>query len=409
MCECIDDLNDEIKKFNSTLIIYNDDPAKVINLLLKSDDDINCVCMNKDYSPFAKKRETSIISVCNKYDVEFISMDDYMLTDNNILKDDDTIYVKFTPFHNRAKKEHVREPITNLNKKLYSKLSKKKILSEYKSEYKGDIHDFYETKEDYTPYIKGGRSECMKIINKIEKFKNYSKIRDFPEIETTHLSAYLKFNVISIRELYYIISKKISKDNGLITQFYWRDFYMMIMDKYPHVIGHPMKEKYEIDWDKNPIFLKKWKNGLTGFPIVDAGMRQLNKTGWMHGRPRMIVSNFLVKLVHIDWMEGEKYFAQNLLDYDIALNNGNWQWSSSTGADSQPYFRIFNPWRQSEKFDKNCDYIKKWIPELENVPIKDIHKWETEYVKYQDINYPKPILDVKKETKKAIQMYKNII
>jgi len=172
-----------------------------------------------------------------------------------------------------------------------------------------------------------------------------------------------------------------------------------------------MKHRYNIKWDNNTKLLNKWKNGVTGIPIVDAGMRQMNITGWMHNRLRLIVSNFLIKILHINWKSGEKYFAQKLIDYDIILNNGNWQWSASTGADSQPYFRIFNPWRQSEKFDINCDYIKKWVPELVDVPSQDIHKWYLTYKYYinkENIKYWRPcIIDLKPQIKKTIKLYKN--
>ena len=161
-------------------------------------------------------------------------------------------------------------------------------------------------------------------------------------------------------------------------------------------------------WKNNKNWFNKWKTGMTGFPIVDAGMRQMNKTGWMHNRLRLITSNFLIKILQIDWMFGEKYFAQSLVDYDISLNNSNWQWSASTGADSQPYFRIFNPWRQSEKFDRDAIYIKKWIPELSNVSNKDIHNWFDACTKYKDIDYPSPIIiNISKQIKSTVLLYKH--
>lgn len=175
------------------------------------------------------------------------------------------------------------------------------------------------------------------------------------------------------------------------------------------VIKSAMRQKYnKIKWTDDPKFINHWKHGTTGIPIVDAGMRQLNKTGWMHNRCRMIVSNFLIKILHCNWMIGEKYFASQLVDYDPSLNNGNWQWGASTGADSQPYFRIFNPWRQAEKFDPKCEYIKKWIPELKDVPAKDILKWDTKYKEHK-VKYPEPIVhDLQNRAKKTIQMYSSI-
>jgi len=166
-----------------------------------------------------------------------------------------------------------------------------------------------------------------------------------------------------------------------------------------------LKTNYDkIHWHHNKTWFEKWCKGETGFPIVDAGMRQLNATGYMHNRARLIVASFLVKNLLIDWREGEEYFASKLTDYDVASNNGNWQWIASTGADSQPFFRIFNPWEQAKNYDPKCEYIKKWIPELKDVPDKDILKWETEWEIHKDIKYPKPIVDYKKQKDLALKM-----
>ena len=169
-----------------------------------------------------------------------------------------------------------------------------------------------------------------------------------------------------------------------------------------------MKEKYNnLKWDNNANYFNKWKKGKTGYPIVDAGMREMNETGYMHNRARLITSNFLIKLLLIDWRKGEQYYATQLVDYDPSVNNGNWQWGAGSGADSQPYFRIFNPWLQSKKFDKDCEYIKKWLPELKDVNDKDIHNWEIKHKDYS-INYPKPIIDYKIQKEKSIAMYKKL-
>jgi deoxyribodipyrimidine photo-lyase len=166
-----------------------------------------------------------------------------------------------------------------------------------------------------------------------------------------------------------------------------------------------MKQKYnKIRWHSNSRWFKAWCNGETGFPVVDAGMRELNTTGYMHNRARLIVASFLTKTLLIDWKEGEEYFASKLTDYDPASNNGNWQWVASTGADSQPYFRIFNPWEQAKEWDPDCEYIKKWVPELKDVPVKDILNWDTTFNEFKDIKYPKPIVDYKKQKDLALKM-----
>jgi len=208
---------------------------------------------------------------------------------------------------------------------------------------------------------------------------------------TSNLSVYLKFGCCSIREAYNCIVQNFGPDHALLRQFYWRDFFSYIGWHFPHVFGHAFHHQYDkIIWRNDHREFQHWTDGTTGFPIVDAGMRQLNQTGMMHNRVRMIVASFLVKDLHISWRWGERYFAQHLLDYDPCLNNGNWQWAASTGCDAQPYLRIFNPWLQQQKFDPDCIYIKRWIPELRNFSSSIIHKW---YYKPLMGNYPEPMLD----------------
>jgi len=220
------------------------------------------------------------------------------------------------------------------------------------------------------------------------------------------MSAPIKFGCVSIREVY----KAFHGKKDLIRQLYWRDFYAQIMYNFPYVLDRAMKPKYnKIRWHYNQTWFNAWCNGTTGFPIVDAGMRQMNETGYMHNRARLIVASFLVKTMLISWQYGEQYFATKLTDYSPENNNGNWQWISSSGADSQPFFRIFNPLTQAEEHDPNCEYIKKWVPELMDVPVKDIHNWSTEFVNYKGIKYPKPICDYSIQREKTLKMYKDAL
>jgi deoxyribodipyrimidine photo-lyase len=184
---------------------------------------------------------------------------------------------------------------------------------------------------------------------------------------------------------------------------------------FPYVLGSAMKKNYnKVKWHHNAKWFEAWRDGMTGFPIVDAGMRQLNQTGYMHNRARLITASFLVKTLLISWEHGEKYFAKKLTDYDPASNNGNWQWIASTGADSQPFFRIFNPWEQAKNFDPNAEYIKKWVPELKDVPVKEIMNWgdvslsRTPSTSSEKIKYPKPIVDYSKQKKLALKMYNSV-
>jgi deoxyribodipyrimidine photo-lyase len=403
MMESLDEVNSELNKYKSRLFYFNGSPTDIIKKLI-SIEKPDKIYINKDYTPFAQLRERTIEKICKVKSIEFSAEEDYMLTGVvSVKKPDDTFYVKFTPYYRTAKKIAVKKPIylTTKDKTCFVKKSHKISF-----EYTKDIHNFYQPNPNIL--VRGGRKNGLKILSSIKKFSSYNVDREVPSLHgTTYLSAYLKFNVISIREVYEVFKMKLSPSNKLLTQLYWRDFYMQIM--YHHKVIHSaMKTSYnDIQWENNPTWIKKWKNGLTGIPIVDAGMRQLNKIGWMHNRVRMIVSNFLVKILRCDWMIGEKYFAQKLVDYDPASNNGGWQWSASSGTDSQPYFRVFNPWRQAENYDHGCSYIKEWIPELKDVPNKDILNWDTQYNLYKNISYPKPIvMAIQEEFKKTLKLYK---
>jgi deoxyribodipyrimidine photo-lyase len=403
MCECLDELDDELKKYNSRLYIFNDYHENVIEYLIKHNQDISKVYINMDYTPYAKLRDEKINKICKKNNVEFISHEDYLLTGKDkITNSSGKCYVKFTPYLEQAKKIEIKEPI---------KISHKNYINskiKFKNEYAKNYHDFYEENKNIA--VRGGRSNALIILKNITKYKTYNIDRDYPnKNKTTKLSAYLKFNVVSIREVYKVFKEKLGIKNKLLVQLYWRDFYMILLWHYPDNIGNSMKEKYDnIKWSDNKKWFKSWCDGKTGFPIVDAGMRELNTTGYMHNRCRMIVSSFLIKILQIDWKWGEKYFAQKLVDYDPANNNGGWQWGSGSGADSQPYFRIFNPMRQTDKFDKECEYIKKWIPELREIETKEIKNWEVSYLKYKNIKYPPPIVDYTEQKEKTIKMYEKI-
>jgi len=203
---------------------------------------------------------------------------------------------------------------------------------------------------------------------------------------------------------------RLKKNEAFIRQLFWREFYANILYSFPYVLGHSMKQKYNnISWHHNSNWFKKWCVGKTGFPIVDAGMIQLNTTGYMHNRARLIAASFLIKTLLIDWREGEKYFARKLVDYDPASNNGNYQWVAGTGADSQQYMRIFNPWLQAKEHDPECKYIKQWVLELKDIPIKDILNWDTECEKYKNIIYPKPICNYEEQKVKVLKMYKDAL
>lgn len=402
MCECLEDLNSQLEKHGSKLYFFYDDPVELLKQIVQIED-IDCVGINKDYTPFAKKRENDIKKICDQHQIDFVCMEDHMLTGvDQVMTDSGSSYVKFTPYMNKAKKIKIRDDIKN-NYKNYVQKNHKFTNQFKKLEFKKSLNHFYEPNQNI--WVRGGRTNGLKMLSKISDQKKYNTSRNYPFENTTNLSAYMKFNVLSVREVYKKFSNVLGNKNDLIKQLYWRDFYMNVM-YHKNVIKTNMNGK-NVKWKGTKSDLNKWKNGLTGFPLVDAGMRQLNQTGYMHNRVRMVVGSFLVKVLHIDWKEGEKYFASKLVDYDPANNNGGWQWVSGTGTDSQPYFRYLNPWSQLEKYDKETKYVKAWIKELSDVPSKDICKWNQTYDNYKKTKYPAPIYDdVTERVKSAIKMYK---
>jgi deoxyribodipyrimidine photo-lyase len=262
-------------------------------------------------------------------------------------------------------------------------------------------------KENPDILVHGGRNEALKQMRIAAKnIKNYAHTRDDLYKPTSQLSAYIKFGNVSIREVYYAFKS----NHAFIRQLYWREFYFGILYEFPHVLGHSLKPKYDkIKWHHNERFFNAWCKGETGIPLVDASQRQLLQSGWTHNRGRMISSSILIKILLIDWREGERFYAQHLVDYDPASNNGGWQWSSGGGSDAQPFFRYFNPYTQSKEHDPSCKYIKTWIPELKDIPNEDIHNWDTSWEKYKDCGYPKPIVNYAEQREKSIKMYKDAL
>jgi deoxyribodipyrimidine photo-lyase len=403
MMESLDDLNNSLKKKGSRLFYFFGKTNEIIDKILKHSRDIDSVYVNMDYTPYSIKRDVSIKKICNQNDVDFNCFEDVLLNPiGSIRNGSDNIYQKFTPYFKVATKTK----IIDTNRNNYSNYINKK----YKivGEFKGNIHKFYNPNDKLA--IRGGRTLGIKSLAKIKKFNKYNNNRNTLKMNTTQLSAYIKFGCVSIREVYHKFKKKLGVKNDLIKQLYWRDFYYNISYEWPRVFqkNKNMKTKYDkIKWNTNTKHFKKWKDGMTGFPVVDAAMREMNVTGFMHNRGRLITSNFLIKILGINWKIGEKYFAQTLIDYDPSVNNGNWGWSAGSGADSQPYFRIFNPWLQSKKHDNGAIYIKKWIPELVGVHPDDIHQWYDFYdhEDYSNIKYPKPMVNYTKMKQKTLKMY----
>lgn len=401
LLESLEDLKEQIKEKEGNLNTYYGENEDIIKSIIR-EEKIEAIYQNMDYTPYSVKRDRDIKRICEDNEVVFNNIEDYLLHPvGSILKEDGKPYLVYTYFKNLGIKKEVNEVRSNRYKNYI-----KRLINSY------DGYKLLEEGENENINVRGGRDKGLKILMNIKDFKDYGKCRDFLTYETTNLSSYIKFGCLSIREVYHKIVDEIGKGSVLINQLYWREFYYYIVWYFPEVIGSSMKEKYDkIKWRNNKEYFRKWCRGETGFPIVDACMRQMNETGYMHNRGRLIVSNFLIKLLGIDWRWGEKYFAQKLVDYDPSVNNGNWQWSSGSGADSQQYNRIFNPTLQIEKFDKNCEYIKRWVPELIELSNKEIIKWIDNYEEYKekyDIKYVEPIINYEKSRKEVKELYSGI-
>ena len=331
-----------LKQHSSSLLVLKGDPVKVFEKLIKeySVDSISC---NRDYEPYAIKRDNSVANFLKNHSIEFTqSKDSVIFEPHEVLKDNGEPYTVYTPFKNKwLQKFKSYEMISDTQLSLTNLLN---FTNDFPSL---NFLDFEQSKINVRDYD-------------LNNINHYAQSRDFPSTDgTSYLGIHLRFGTVSVRT---IISKLSGNDSVFLSELIWREFFMQILFHFPKVVNHNFKAKYDgIKWRNNKEEFTKWCNGETGYPIVDAGMKQLNQTGYMHNRVRMIVAGFLCKHLLIDWRWGEKYFASKLLDYELASNNGNWQWAAGTGCDSAPYFRIFNPFTQQKKFDGDFKYVKKWI------------------------------------------------
>ena len=397
MLQSISDLEQQLQIAGGKLGLYHALPEQVIRSVIEQEH-IQAVFINRDYSPFSRQRDAELADVCKKLGISLYILADALLNEpEHALKNDQTPYKVFTAFYNNARQFPVALPQALTNNHWLPPASELTIdqLGLLLAEAKPDA-------------LQGGRNQALAILDQLNKQADYQNTRDFPALDTTSkLSAHLKFGTCSVREIYYAITEELGSEHPLLRQLYWRDFFTHIAYHFPQVFGRAFLDKFAtLHWDNNRDYFQAWAEGRTGFPIVDAGMRELNATGFMHNRLRMIVASFLVKDLHVSWRWGERYFAQHLIDYDPCVNNGNWQWAASTGCDSQPYFRIFNPWLQQQKFDAECHYIYHWIPELKALPPKTIHQWDK---KHQSCNYPAPIIDHSKEIQLTKAWFKESI
>ncbi len=374
----IEKLKKKYIELGSDLEVYFGNPRDLIpEIVLKYKTE--AVFINRDYEPYATERDRFLVEKLNELEVKLIGTKDHVLFEKaEITKDDGKPYTVFTPYSRKWKANLNEHHLTSFPSENYTdNLARTSEVSELISlEEMG-----FETIQ---------RVEIPSKSWKKELIQKYSLNRDFPSLNgTSKLGLHLRFGSISIREL---AREALQLNETFLNELIWRDFYQMIIHWFPHSAKNSFKTQYDrIRWENNEAHFQAWCNGKTGYPIVDAGMRELNATGFMHNRVRMIVASFLTKHLLIDWRLGEAYFAEKLLDFELASNSGGWQWAAGCGCDAAPYFRVFNPTAQQEKFDKKFEYIKKWVPE------------------FGTDDYPKPIIDHKFARERVLARYKEAL
>ena len=409
-----------LKDFRSKLINYNINLEIIETESYKSffdkiiQKDNFSIYWNKSYEPDYLKFDNYLSKNFTNAKIDFKIFKGNILNEfEEVKKSDGSPFKVFTPFWKNAEKIFF-DKIPSLEKKI-SKCNKK-ISFFKKTINENEIFPKKKWFKKFEKYWSPGEENALKELRKFihKGIEDYSEYRNFPSIKgTSKLSPFIRHGQIHVETIWKECSK--NKKKGLekfLAEIGWREFNHSLINNFPHMLKGNYSKKFDnFPWQKNSEHLSAWKRGLTGYPIVDAGMRELNSTGWMHNRVRMIVGSFLVKHLLISWEEGEKYFKNCLLDYNQANNVSGWQWVAGCGADAAPYFRIFNPILQGEKFDKDGEYVKKWIPELKNVPKKFLHRpWElnNENILKLGKDYPKPIVIHEKARLKALEAFKRI-
>jgi deoxyribodipyrimidine photo-lyase len=369
----LENINNELQKHRTSLAVFQGEPEKVFAELIR-EQQVKTVFANHDYEPYARKRDTEISKLLKTHDIPFKTCKDQVIFEkNDIVKDNGTPYVVFTPYSKKWLEQFHKVDMPHYRSEdLLENIAK---------------HAFPFPDVESIGFVQSNIKVPDFDISK-NLVQHYEATRNFPVLDqTSKLSPHLRFGAVSIRKI--IEKANLENDKTFLKELIWREFFMQILWHFPQTVTKSFRPKYDhIKWRYNETDFKSWCDGQTGYPIVDAGMRQLNQTGMMHNRGRMIVASFLCKHLLIDWRWGEAYFALKLLDYEQSSNVGNWQWAAGSGVDAAPYFRIFNPAEQQKKFDKNFEYIKKWVPEF-----------GTE-------NYPEPMVDHKEARERCLSVYK---
>jgi deoxyribodipyrimidine photo-lyase len=370
------DLKRKLESLGSTLLVKYGSPLDVFRGLV-SEYPVNGVYFNRDYEPYARERDSRVSRWLTERGVKVRDYKDQVIFEKDeVVKQDGSPYTVFTPYMKRWKQMLQQSGFSEYSTKgLFSRFNQTAPIPALSLSKMG----FQETETVYPP------SDFPE-----EVIRQYDQYRDYPALSgTTRLGVHLRFGTISIRQA---VRKALELNETWLNELIWREFYMMILWHFPRVVDRSFKPAYDdIAWRNDPSDFEAWTRGTTGYPLVDAGMRQLNVTGYMHNRARMVTASFLTKHLLIDWRWGESYFAEKLLDYELASNNGGWQWAAGSGCDAAPYFRIFNPQRQAERFDPQQRYIDQWVSER------------------SDPAYPQPLVDHAFARKRALDVYKNAV
>lgn len=373
--DLLEKMNSGLRQHKKSLAIFYDEPDAVFKQLI-SENNITEVYTNHDYEPYATQRDLEIKKLLESKKIAFKTFKDQVIFEKNeVVKDDEKPYVVYTPYSKKWKE--------NFSKSRVNFFKSEDMLSRIVD------HDY--------PFLKLCDIGFKKSSIAIPEFdssktliQHYESTRNFPDLQTSKLGIYLRFGAVSIRKIIGLANAENNKT--FLNELIWREFFMQILWHFPETVTRSFRPKYDnIKWRNNDNEFKAWREGKTGYPMVDAGMRELNATGFMHNRVRMVTASFLCKHLLIDWRWGEAYFAEKLLDYDQSANIGNWQWNAGSGVDAAPYFRIFNPAEQVKKFDKNLKYIRKWVPELE------------------ELSYPEPIVDHKEARERCLKVFKEAV
>lgn len=366
-----------LDNYDSGIAMYNGKPIDIYKKII-SEYKVNAIYTNHDYEPYATQRDTELRQFLRDNDIDFKTFKDQVIFEKDeVVKDDGKPYVVYTPYMRKWRARFNDSELKDYNTSiLLNNLVKNKDLPNL------TLQDIGFTRSD---------QEIKAYDVAPTTIQEYEATRNFPAKDaTSRLGPHLRFGTVSVRKM---MKKALNEENDtFMKELIWREFFMQILWHFPKTQNQAFKTKYDgIKWRNNTEEFEKWKNGETGYPLVDAGMRQLNKTGFMHNRVRMLVGSFLCKHLLIDWRWGEAYFAEKLHDYEMASNVGNWQWVAGSGVDAAPYFRIFNPTSQIQKFDKSLEYIKKWVPD------------------FQELTYPQPMVDHKFARERCLEVYKKAV